>query len=511
MLRLLPRLAVALLFAAISGCALNPAVTMNRDIWSQTDKTVGVALVTLPKAAAHRVGGQGLLDQAINEAVTESLGGYLKQLDLAPYGEAVGEIGKRLQALGFKVVEFRQPLGTEALKDFSSDDKSRTYAGKDFRGLRQQYGVDRLVLLTVLAAGTQRSYYGFVPISKPVALLRGRGELIDLTNNEILWRENVESTAAIGGEWDQPPNYPNLTIAVQQNIRSARDRLVASLFSSAPQTNLPPAASAGAAPAAVPSRQSAAAAPVTAPTTTSVVAPAPSVDSKSGVTNGAASAPSYPRVLRGQEIAAHFARHGEMSANSSTRPFKLRVAGSTATRDCPSCNVVSDSARVAIKSAEDRVCMTWSRVTYPASGCFQVVQTGTSSFELREDSGRVAVAYAVRNVAGTGAEATSMSSGSGAQVASAANLSRVVDVSGRSASPASLRAASERALVKRGWAVEACQPECVRGRLVRRGDTHHVEMRVAVNKVTIEYLPDSVAGNPSYLLNLEKDLLDGLR
>ncbi|HMH18128.1 MAG TPA: hypothetical protein VK572_08275, partial [Burkholderiales bacterium] len=205
------------LLLLLSACAVGP-VAMNSEFWSQTDRGVGVAVAKLPEAMPHKVGSQGLLDIAINNAMADELSTSLKTVDLlSMYGGFRDEVTQRMKEKGMKPVLVQNPVDTETLKDFSTDDKSRTYAAKDFRPLKAGIGnVDRLLLVTVVAAGTQRPYYGFIPTGRPTALLRARGELIDLNTNEVLWRDNTMNVMEITDPWDRPPNFANVHAAVKK-------------------------------------------------------------------------------------------------------------------------------------------------------------------------------------------------------------------------------------------------------------------------------------------------------
>ena len=220
----------------LGACATAPQVQMKSDFWSQTDRSVAVALATLPDTAAHKAGPQGLLDVAINNAMADELSQALKKITLdQSYGEARSEVVNRLQENGIKSTASDKMIDVSSLQDFSSPDTSRSYARKDFRSVRTELGgVDRLLLFTVIAVGTQRSYYGFVPISSPVAILRARGEMIDLQTNEVLWREDTSSTAPIADPWDQPPEFKNVNAAVAGVIIEARNAMLDKLFAGAP-------------------------------------------------------------------------------------------------------------------------------------------------------------------------------------------------------------------------------------------------------------------------------------
>jgi hypothetical protein len=229
----LGRLAAAAgLLSLLSACAVNPTVQMKSDFWTQTDRSVVVAIATLPETAAHKVGAQGLLDIAINNAMADDLSTALKTITLNDsYGQARSEVVRRLQEKGIKSSFTEKMIEAGPLQDFSSDDKSRSYAAKDFRALKAELGgADRLLLFTVLAVGTQRSYYGFIPTSSPVAMLRAKGEMIDLQTNEVLWRDQTTTTAVITDPWDQPPEFKNVNAAVQKVIDAARGAMVDKLF-----------------------------------------------------------------------------------------------------------------------------------------------------------------------------------------------------------------------------------------------------------------------------------------
>ena len=220
------------LLSLLSACAVSPVVQMKSDFWSQTDRSVAVALAKLPDTAAHKVGAQGLLDIAINNAMADDLSAALKAIMLNDsYGQARSEVVRRLQEKGIKSSFTEKMIDTASLQDFSSDDQSRSYVPKDFRPMKADLGgADRLLLFTVIAVGTQRSYYGFIPTSSPVAVLRAKGEMIDLQTNEVLWRDQTSNTAVIADPWDQPPEFKNVNAAVQKVIEDARRAMVDKLF-----------------------------------------------------------------------------------------------------------------------------------------------------------------------------------------------------------------------------------------------------------------------------------------
>ena len=77
----------------------------------------------------------------------------------------------------------------------------------------------REALLSVDRCGAFRDYFVFVPTAAPLAMFHVSGELIDLTDNQIVWRVSMaeeQSLVAIGSNWEQPPDYPNLTQGISR-------------------------------------------------------------------------------------------------------------------------------------------------------------------------------------------------------------------------------------------------------------------------------------------------------
>jgi hypothetical protein len=110
---------------------------------------------------------------------------------------------------------------------------SGEFFDKDLRTLAEKESIDLLLLLSVNRFGTIRSYYGFVPLGSPQGLCQDSGRLIDLRTNQLMWRTTAaekDSMVPAAGAWDQPPDYPNLTAAIQNAIANAQSFLFNDFF-----------------------------------------------------------------------------------------------------------------------------------------------------------------------------------------------------------------------------------------------------------------------------------------
>jgi hypothetical protein len=113
-------------------------------------------------------------------------------------------------------------------------------------------------------------------------------------------------------------------------------------------------------------------------------------------------AANYPRELSGQDITAHFASHPSIEARRGEgkpgrlAPFTLRInPDRTVERSCPRCFKPSASGSIVVKQDDALVCFDWGRVPYPASGCFKVVQTSATDFQLRGVGMETVIRYSV--------------------------------------------------------------------------------------------------------------------
>ena len=114
-----------------------------------------------------------------------------------------------------------------------------------------------------------------------------------------------------------------------------------------------------------------------------VPVPGPSAAATPAPQAGEGGAGGFPRVLSGAEISAHFARNPTLEARQAHRPlFRLLMQPDNGVeRICSGCRVSRAVGEMKIEA--DRVCFRWTRVSYPGSGCYQLVQTAADRFTLR--------------------------------------------------------------------------------------------------------------------------------
>lgn len=120
--------------------------------------------------------------------------------------------------------------------------------------------------------------------------------------------------------------------------------------------------------------------------------PVPAVSTIPPTVKPQATTGGYPRKLTGKEISEHFQRHKIFTFDQAPKvDFTITIkADGSLERYCRLCTMAYDSGAMQIKVAQDRVCIDWDMVSYPRSGCFELIQMDKHRYHLvDQDNGEV--------------------------------------------------------------------------------------------------------------------------
>ena len=175
----------------------------------------------------YRVGSQGLLDMAINHVVTHTVEGHVKAMEVPDSTALREQVAKVLVGKGYKVTVEPNPLDITTLPKFDGSQAHRT------RGDWTQFGADHhadyVLLLSLSAYGAARSYYGFIPTSKPYPVSNFLGEMIDAKTNTEVWRDGVYLPGDGVEGWDTPPDYEVLSQRIREKYDDNAKSMVATI------------------------------------------------------------------------------------------------------------------------------------------------------------------------------------------------------------------------------------------------------------------------------------------
>lgn len=238
--RLLILTAVLSAVELLAGCATSPApveaIVLPASFWQNKQGKIGVALVEAPRGTVHMYGPRDALDRAIATKADSQFINYLHTVRPGAFNQLAEGFSAGLRKRGYTVEVIAQPVESTwyaTLQTKAPTNKVEADLAPD----RAKYGVDRLLLLSVDRFGAYRDYFVFVPTAAPMAIFQVEGKLVDLASNEMLWRATMASkqnVIPIEGDWNQPPDYPNVTLAIRRAEQDAVIYLENAFFSGAP-------------------------------------------------------------------------------------------------------------------------------------------------------------------------------------------------------------------------------------------------------------------------------------
>lgn len=105
------------------------------------------------------------------------------------------------------------------------------------------------------------------------------------------------------------------------------------------------------------------------------------------------------RRLTRDEIIAQFRPGQEFQASTQGRSFTLTILrnGDWVDRYCQECKSPLGGGRLRIEADAGKVCINWTAVGYPDSGCYQVFQTGAAAYLLESLEGGRSITYRTIN------------------------------------------------------------------------------------------------------------------
>ncbi|MDB6060432.1 MAG: hypothetical protein JWM78_535 [Verrucomicrobiaceae bacterium] len=217
------KIALVTVLALLAGCTSHPqqAVNLPDDLSTMKKTKIGVAMTPLPKVDTSFDGAGCLLCMATASLANSALTDYVRKLPTENLADLKSRIADLLKNKGFDVVLIDSPINIATLQ--KSKSKGPNVSEVDYSGLKNQYQVDKLLIIDINALGVLRTYSGYIPTSDPKARLKGVGYIIDLSNNTYDWYLPLDILKNAEGSWDEAPKFPGLTNAYFQAIEIGQD------------------------------------------------------------------------------------------------------------------------------------------------------------------------------------------------------------------------------------------------------------------------------------------------
>ncbi|OQX28611.1 MAG: hypothetical protein B0D92_07990 [Spirochaeta sp. LUC14_002_19_P3] len=168
---------------------------------------------------------------AINELAAGSLEAHLATMNTESFNETADIFVEKLNALGFNAEKIDSAITLDPVDNKISSSNKKKYYSFDFNSIPNSQQYDEIIFLYLEKAGSIRAYYGFIPTTPPNGYSKVSGMLVKVSDSELLWLAEQEEIVKVDKLWEQPPDYPNVTLVVEEAIESAKNYLIDNFFS----------------------------------------------------------------------------------------------------------------------------------------------------------------------------------------------------------------------------------------------------------------------------------------
>jgi hypothetical protein len=210
--RIIKTFGLLIILTTISNCAVKKPLSSN---YYSNQKKVGV-IYLIDSIGVYKEGAQGLLDMALTagKRFREPLSVIDKKINP---NEDIKELYRQLfKTKGKSLKEIDYDYDIEKLTKFDKPTSEKKFHKYDLRFLKDK-GIDELLIIDA-QYGLLVSYYGMIETGK-MGNCRIDSEIIDLSDNSIIFKDFSNSVEKIEGDWKTPPEYENLSNSISTAIR----------------------------------------------------------------------------------------------------------------------------------------------------------------------------------------------------------------------------------------------------------------------------------------------------
>lgn len=175
----------------------------------------------------YRQGSQGLLDRAVTNGpkYDKPLSAVDRQVD--PESEIKAFYLDHFKAQGKSLQFIDIEYDKDEHKVYTGTRAGTKYSKTDFREYKERYDIDELLFVDV-KYGVLVSYYGFIETGME-AYCGIKSEIINLTDNSLLFKDVSRGLIKIKEKWELPPDYELLTekidMAIKMSIKYEKNKL----------------------------------------------------------------------------------------------------------------------------------------------------------------------------------------------------------------------------------------------------------------------------------------------
>ncbi len=201
------------------------------DFFKAKPSKIAIAVTPQPIVGYAYKNIKGELSSTVKrtDSLDAGVASFVRVFDYSSFYRAKYRFGDELTKRGMQI----ELLDDEAIR---LNDKIYQYLQRKntnweaVRPFMEQVSADYLILFFIKAAGFMEDNL-LPPFRHRYGLFSVNGYLLDLRNGAIEWKydQNLQGVP-ISGEWQQPPEYPNVTKAINEAVAKSVNELFESFF-----------------------------------------------------------------------------------------------------------------------------------------------------------------------------------------------------------------------------------------------------------------------------------------
>ncbi|WP_257326310.1 hypothetical protein [Pseudoalteromonas rhizosphaerae] len=215
------RIIIMVLTVILVGCGTTPqpTVQLEDNHFINQERKVGLYFIRGDKATTHIYGANCLLCYGVASSLTSSLDNHLESLSTDDIDSLKGLIEDEFKQRTNYVLAIDDEKLIDKLPKFKGE---LGFAKQDFRGLKDKYDIDILVVANIQRFGAYRSFSSYVPNGDPQGYIQGLVYTVDLNTNQYIQYKSVDEKVQPEGVWDEPAEFPGVTTAYYQAIENVK-------------------------------------------------------------------------------------------------------------------------------------------------------------------------------------------------------------------------------------------------------------------------------------------------
>lgn len=209
----------------MSGCATvkQERIDFSKSNISLNNPKIAVVQTPIPDITVNFPGADCLLCIGVAVAVHSDFRSYASKVSTVELNDIRQKIIAKMNQQGLNVSNSSLMIDVKKLENVN--EKKLGFAFKDFSKINAN-GYGKLVIIDIKEIGFKRSYQSYVPLEPMKTNLVAEVYMVNIADNKLEWFNSVSLSKSTSGDWNNKPNYPEITNAYYSMIEEFKDSII---------------------------------------------------------------------------------------------------------------------------------------------------------------------------------------------------------------------------------------------------------------------------------------------